>query len=1729
MLALAAAAPRGTGGTGTSVDAYTEADLVAAVADPSVSTVVLQRNLALRAGLALSGRALTLRGNATACFDPSLSPPPPPPLSPPPPSPPPPSPPTAYTVAATLTLGGYTGATLNRDAFAAGVAAAMPAGAGVTVLGVQDVTLRRRALRAVGCAVDFVVSTTEPDAAAAALTAPTALPALQAQLQAAGLAPTSLALTSAPVVSSAAGGGGGGGDASGPAGPGPGPLVNAPPPPPPPPPPGAGPAGGGPGPGPDGGAGPGPLANAPPPPPPPPAAGPAGGGPGPGPDGPGPGPPVVAPPPPPPPPAAGPAGGGPGPGPVGPGPGPDPGPPQQPPARRRRLLLDVAASSTTSGAEAASVPLDGRCTLLLSPAAQARHFTLTGANLTLADVALTGGYFDDTTSGGGGGAGGAGAGYVHTVATSSPSSPIGGGAVYADASSWLTATAVSLSYNTGYPRGGAVCSYNTAADAVQISASTLSNNALLPADADTNGVTPTDDLLGGAVYAVGGVTLTNCTLSGNYVPKVGGMTSAGGAVYAPAVTLVGSTLRYNFVRGIGGAIALVGCGTSAAQTCSATITDSDLSHNAADSGGAVGGDVGGDPYSLTTFVATGSFFTNNTAGASGGNSVYGGAMSLVSAAVTLSGCSFAFNSAADGSGGAIYSLALRNTLSVIGPQAGTIPLLPVSIANCSFTSNTAPGGSGGALFVFTSPKYLKGPQPTDYSPLSVTDTTLVANSAGTSGGGMYVAGAAVTLVRVTCTGNAATAGTGGCFAGAMGDNSLLECLGGLSIADSALTGNAAVSGGALSLSCARETDASLQAYYANGGPACNFTTAVTNTSLTFNTASQHGGAVYHLGGGSLALSSGSTLNNNTATGASPAGGAIYASDAINAFTSPALALSNVTLTGNAVALVPSALLPGETVTLSFGAGLGGAVCVTATQTADALVNISGGTQLTGNSASSGGAVYVYGSVLLSAAGASFVANAASDAGGALLLQSAATGGANASALLTAATLTDNAAARGAAVALNSGSALAASACLFTRNVASVGGGVFMLQAADGTASGLASPVFTLTAGVNATGNFAFAGGLAFTDAVAPIAAPVFDDTCAVNNSAESVGPLIASSPVKFNTSTPAALVRSGAYLGTAAVLWDAFDQVVTAWPGVTAALAVSDASALSGPAIALYTAGTANFSATSLRGPEGAAYWLALTLTGATLSAAVTEGVGNVSVAVAPCLEHEVFQATSALCVCAAGYAPRAPGGACAACAPGLFAAAPGGAVCDKCATGAVSVAAGATGCTACPDNSAALNNACVCVADYYDPAFGADAAAPNCTACPLGAYCIGGTLAALGGFWRETPSDTVFLQCREGNCLQEEVTMNTSAAALTARRRLLAPTTATAARANATAEWPATNCAFGATGPLCGLCLPGYTLQAGACGFCDPGDAWESWSPGSKAGLLVGAMVFGVAFVAVALFQPLVPALEQLVSVTIASATATAQSAKERAMACITCAACRGGGSGGSASASKIPPSPCCSEDDGAAPGDHTPAEATHLHNNGASGGGDHNGAADDTAHSHRRHEEGATEKALEARADAVDFIQQSQAMFAIGSAAAALMRGNGDGDSDSGGVGGGVSGDGSDDGDGAVNLALDGMDELEELLEKLQRVSKIVVKCVLARWLPVLLAPRCADVLFLLAPRGRRRSFYQIVSTFLKSLDIPWPSIFGTIMARVSVVNLKCACYTRAAAAGCACVNCD
>jgi predicted outer membrane repeat protein len=136
------------------------------------------------------------------------------------------------------------------------------------------------------------------------------------------------------------------------------------------------------------------------------------------------------------------------------------------------------------------------------------------------------------------------------------------------------------------------------------------------------------------------------------------------------------------------------------------------------------------------------------------------------------------------------------------------PMLNVSVSSCSFVGNSASAGAGGALSVALAPKYKKGPFPSGWSTFDVVDTVLTGNSASASGGAIYVADAAVALTRVTCSGNAAAVGSGGCVAAALGTG---EALNALSLTSCTLDGNSAVSGGALAASCTRQTsDATVQ-------------------------------------------------------------------------------------------------------------------------------------------------------------------------------------------------------------------------------------------------------------------------------------------------------------------------------------------------------------------------------------------------------------------------------------------------------------------------------------------------------------------------------------------------------------------------------------------------------------------------------------------------------------------------------------------------------------------------------------------------------------------------------------------------------------------------------------------------------------------------------------------------------------------------------------------------------
>ena len=223
---------------------------------------------------------------------------------------------------------------------------------------------------------------------------------------------------------------------------------------------------------------------------------------------------------------------------------------------------------------------------------------------------------------------------------------------------------------------------------------------------------------------------------------------------------------------------------------------------------------------------------------------------------------------------------------------------------------------------------------------------------------------------------------------------------------------------------------------------------------------------------------------------------------------------------------------------------------------------------------------------------------------------------------------------------------------------------------------------------------------------------------------------------------------------------------------------------------------------------------------------------------------------------CAAGTYLDSVSSRCRACDARLVTLSTGETACSPCP--ATSARANASTCTPCPANSKAsvLNpSQCACNPDYYDTLFGANLVAPDCVVCPRGGACVTGFVAARQGFWRETTRSDVFYRCRENYCLAEEVvgpltrTANVSAG----RRSLL----------QAPAVEP-TNCVAGNTGPLCAVCMPGYSMQSGQCLPCDPADSWERWHPGTKAVLLVFCILGALVVIAYLFFQPLVPGLER-------------------------------------------------------------------------------------------------------------------------------------------------------------------------------------------------------------------------------------------------------------------------
>ena len=1131
----------------------------------------------------------------------------------------------------------------------------------------------------------------------------------------------------------------------------------------------------------------------------------------------------------------------------------------------------------------------------------------------------------------------------------------GGGAVYLDTGSVLLMQNAALINNTGFPNGGAVYSDNPYPGAVVLQNVVASSNVQTLAPGTLSTYVFQQPPSGGVVHATNNVVMQNCTMTNNSAAGAGGVVSAGLSVQISSSTLTNNSAGVN-----GGAVYISRLGRY-------------LSFDLFGVPQTTVQPVGVGPFFNQNITISASTLSNNAAGSDG----FGGALYMSQgSAAQLSAVTANGNQAGLG-GGAVFGDGLTVTGSVFNSNSVSSPaaLVPdacspfgggaisvagsggLSVTSSSFTNNFG-ATQGGALLAAYAPPAAGGV----WAPATLFNVTMNGNVVITGGGGAAVLnGAAVNITSLSCSNNVAGAlADGGCL-------NVLQPGGGFVLAGtSRLVNNSAGQGGALSITCGVEC-ASTQS--CAGVPAYS----VSGATFSGNSATEQGGAVFVYGGG-LSLT-GSAVTQNVASGVSAQGGGILVREFDTyALSTPALSITGTSVSNNSVSLVPiQGVMMGASYNAFLGAGNGGGIFIAAAQPAD--VRLLAGSAVNGNSALNGGGAFVYGTAALTVTSAAVSNNVAAGTGGGLVIQSALPTGVSGrrrelltaapgvSATLTSATLSGNAAATGGAVTLNSGSSLTASGSTFAGNSA-VNGAVFALSVL-GAPAGAPTPQLSLTS-TTASGNAAtVSGGLFYTDATTGVSLnppPSVGAGCTLGNSAPSGADGLVTEAQGFSLSTSALSAKSGTKLPAFSVtLLDSLGQVLNESTGLVFVV-TANGTGLGGQTSVNYAAGAATFDLLKLSDDIGTVYQLTVTLK-STLLAALDGSTRTLLATVAPCSGSEVFEATSKTCQCGDNSIFTADGG-------------------------------------------------CACKPGFYDTLFGVGAASPTCKACPLGGACTTGTVGAAAGYWRETTASADFYKCREGLCVEEIVSgpLGSNAPAADApapsgrrrhRRQLL--------QLNVTVPQ---NCVEGNGGPLCALCIPGYSLQSGVCAPCDPKDAFDNWSQGSKGGLLIGCIIAGLIILAFALFQPIVPALERSAT----AMTEAAGSATERLKACITCACCR---------SKPREPIPAAS------------TEGAAAHHNGA------NGKHDKEAKKHNG-------TVAEAREQAMDHIVSSNAAFAMGGFASALAGDDG-GDEDDG--EGSNSGGGFDEG---IAEHLDFMDELEEKLEKLQKISKIIVKCARVHALP-------------------------------------------------------------------------
>ncbi len=333
-----------------------------------------------------------------------------------------------------------------------------------------------------------------------------------------------------------------------------------------------------------------------------------------------------------------------------------------------------------------------------------------------------------------------------------------------------------------------------------------------------DGQDPMPGLSAGGIFNQGTLSLTACTVSGNfnafsfsddtkYSDFGGGITNQG------TLTVASSTISGN-TAGDGGGIFNLPGGTM-------TVTGSTISGSYAGEGGGI--------LNEGTVTITGSTISGNS-GVNIGGGIYNG---LLYGTLTLTGCTISGNHAR-------YGGAISNNFS------GT-----ATVTDCTLSGNAATSNAGGAIFTSSS------------EAVTVTGTTISNNTAVGNGGGIFNGGPNLTVTDCTLSGNTAVTG-GGIYA----DNPT-------TVSGSTVSGNSASgSGGGIAterfkLTAVNCTIAGNSAGTSGGGLWNAGPATLTNCTIAYNVASDGGG------GGLAAVAGVTTLDNtivalNTDVGGAPA-------------------------------------------------------------------------------------------------------------------------------------------------------------------------------------------------------------------------------------------------------------------------------------------------------------------------------------------------------------------------------------------------------------------------------------------------------------------------------------------------------------------------------------------------------------------------------------------------------------------------------------------------------------------------------------------------------------------------------------------------------------------------------------------------------------------------------------------------------------------------------------------